>query len=188
MAEDRGGQATRRRRARPLESDGFGRALGELAVAGGREARGAARARDLAETLLGEGIEAGFRGESEIAGERQLKADAEAIAAAGSNDRLAATRRCGDVPVVIGAGELAGAAEQQALAIVAQGRAVEVALERAVGQQLASDVVEPDAPAQIREPLVAFIVSFSLVSGQQGGKIVIDKIANTLDRQVGCRI
>ena len=62
------------------------------------QARGAARTRDLAETLLGKGIKAGFRGEPEIAGQRQLEANAEAIAAAGSNDRLTAARRGGDVP------------------------------------------------------------------------------------------
>src|SRR5580704_12602683 len=62
------------------------------------QARGAARTRDLAETLLGKGIKAGFRDQAEIAGQRQFEADAEAIAAAGSNDRLTAARRRGDVP------------------------------------------------------------------------------------------
>src|SRR6202022_1249904 len=54
--------------------------------------------RDLAETLLGKGVKAGFRDQAEIAGQRQFEADAEAIAAAGSNDRLTAARRRGDVP------------------------------------------------------------------------------------------
>src|ERR1700737_1267545 len=62
------------------------------------QARGAARTRDLAETLLGKGIKAGFRDQAEIAGQRQFEADAEAIAAAGSNDRLTAARRRSDVP------------------------------------------------------------------------------------------
>src|SRR6202030_3744444 len=62
------------------------------------QARGAARTRDLAETLLGKGIKAGFRDQAEIAGQRQFEADAEAIAAAGSNDRLTAARPRSDVP------------------------------------------------------------------------------------------
>src|ERR1700720_4211967 len=62
------------------------------------QARGAARTRDLAETLLRKGIKAGFRDQAEIAGQRQFEADAEAITAAGSNDRLTAARRRGDVP------------------------------------------------------------------------------------------
>src|SRR6202035_2558586 len=62
------------------------------------QARGAARTRDLAETLLGKGIKASFRDQAEIAGQRQLDPNAEAIAAAGSNDRLTAARRGGDVP------------------------------------------------------------------------------------------
>ena len=42
---------------------------------------------------------------------------------------------------------------------------------------------------QIREALGSlFIVSPMLVTREQGGKIVIDKIADTLDRQVSCRI
>ena len=48
--------------------------------------------------LLGQGIEAGLGDDAEIAGQRQFETDAEAISAAGGNDRLTAARRGGDVP------------------------------------------------------------------------------------------
>ena len=65
---------------------------------------------------------------------------------------------------------------------------VDVALKRAARQQFAGDVVEPDALAQIMELWVAFIVSPLLMVCEQGGKIIRDKVADALDRQVGGRI
>src|SRR6516225_7496715 len=60
--------------------------------------RSATRSGDLSQTLLRQGIEAGLGDDAEIAGQRQFETDAEAISAAGSDDRLAAARRGGDVP------------------------------------------------------------------------------------------
>ena len=60
--------------------------------------RRAAGARNLAEPLFRQRIEAGLRDDAEIAGERNLEADAEAIAAIGDDHGLAAARRRGDVP------------------------------------------------------------------------------------------
>ena len=66
------------------------------------QARRAAGAGDLAELLLGQRVERGLGGDAEVAGQRELEADAEAVAAVGGDHRLAAARRRGDVP-----GELA---------------------------------------------------------------------------------
>src|SRR5579863_1730684 len=64
--------------------------------------RRTARARDLAEPLLRQGVKAGLRDEAEVAGERNLEADAEAVAAIGDDHRLGAARRRGDVPIKLG--------------------------------------------------------------------------------------
>src|SRR5262249_28674313 len=61
-------------------------------------ARRAAGARDLAELLLGQGVEARLGDDAEIASERYFEPDAEAIPAAGGNDRFRTAGRNCDVP------------------------------------------------------------------------------------------
>ena len=61
------------------------------------EARRAAGAGNLAQALLGEGVERRLRGDAEVAGERDLEADPEAVAAIGGDDGLFAPRGRGDV-------------------------------------------------------------------------------------------
>ncbi len=64
--------------------------------------RRTARSRDLAELLLGQRVLRGFRGDAEVAGERQFEADAEAIAAIGDDHRLGATSGRSNVPGKLG--------------------------------------------------------------------------------------
>ena len=62
---------------------------------------------------------AGLRDDAEVAGERDLEADAEAIAAVGGDHRLGAAGRRGDVPGELG--DVLGARLHEALDVAARG-------------------------------------------------------------------
>ena len=75
---------------------------------------------NLAEPLLGQRVEAGLRDDAEVAGERQLEADAEAEAAVGGDHRLGAARRRRDVPGELG--DRLGRRLHEALDVAAAGK------------------------------------------------------------------
>src|SRR5581483_6873354 len=83
-----------------------------------------AGAGDLPELLLGQRVKRGLGGEAEIAGERDLEADAEAVAAVGGDHRLLASRRRGDVPGQLG--NVLRARLQEALDVAAAGEMLAV--------------------------------------------------------------
>src|SRR5436853_211733 len=88
----------RLRGSRRTGAAGCSNVLGARAADDLLQPRRSARAWNLPELLLGQCVEAGLGHDAEIAGERDLEADAEAIAAVGDDHRLGATRGRGDVP------------------------------------------------------------------------------------------
>src|SRR5208337_2615161 len=81
--------------------------------------RRAPRTRDLTKPLLRQRIEAGFRDQAKVAGERELEPHAEAVPPIGGDHRLGTPRRRGNVPGK--AGDLLGCRLQEALDVAPAG-------------------------------------------------------------------